>query len=59
MKKILFVLGVVCGALLLTSCGHNGLMFTTGQYGNLGYDPSTNRMGIVYINGQQVSMLNR
>lgn len=59
MRKILFILYVFCSSLFMVACGHNGFVFSTGQYGNVGYDPSSNRVGVMYIDGQQVSILNR
>lgn len=57
---LIVIATMLCGIIaLLTGCGHNGFVFSSGQYANVGYDPQGNRLGIVYINGQQISMLNR
>ena len=54
------IIVLLCGIMaLLTGCGHNGIVFSSGQYANVGYDPQGQRLGVVYINGQQLSMLNR
>lgn len=57
----IFLLSLV-GALIvtaLTGCGHNVLAYSTGKYLNLGVDPTTNKMGVQYIDGEQVSVVER
>jgi hypothetical protein len=45
--------------LLLTGCGHNALVFSSGKFLNLGFDPSTQKLGVQYVTGDQVTLVNR
>ena len=44
---------------LLTGCGHQGFFYTSGKYTNIGFDPQTQQVGIQYVNGENVSALNK
>lgn len=59
MKEIIAL--IVMGALLILSagCGHNVLSFSKGKYLNLGVDPGTNKLGVQYINGEQVTVVEK
>jgi Holliday junction resolvasome RuvABC endonuclease subunit len=46
-------------AIMLSGCGHNVLSYSTGKYLNLGIDPGTNKLGIQYINGEQVTVVEK
>lgn len=60
MKEILAVIGMALALLLLTSgCGHNVLAFAKGKYLNLGFDPTTNKMGVQYVNGEQITVVEK
>jgi hypothetical protein len=58
MKEIisLIAMGVL---LLLTGCGHNVLTFSSGKYLNFGVDPNTGKTGIQYIDGEQVTVVEK
>jgi hypothetical protein len=58
MKEIisLIAMGVI---LLLTGCGHNVLTFSSGKYLNLGVDPNTGKTGVQYIDGEQVTVVEK
>lgn len=51
---ILFLL-----SLTLAGCGHNALVFSSGKFLNLGVDPTTQKLGIQYVSGEQVTLVNR
>jgi hypothetical protein len=58
MKEIITLIAM--GAmLLLTGCGHNVLTFSSGKYLNLGVDPGTNKMGVQYVNGEQITVVEK
>ena len=60
MKEILAVTGMALALLLLTSgCGHNALVFSKGWYLNLGFDPTTNKMGVQSVNGEQITVVEK
>ena len=55
-----FVCIIAMGAiLLLTGCGHNVLTFSSGKYMNIGFDPNTQTMGVQYINGEQITVVEK
>lgn len=58
MKKLiaLIAMGAV---LILTGCGHNVLTFSSGKYLNLGVDPNTGKMGVQYVNGEQITVVEK
>lgn len=56
MFKYFFIL-ITC--IFLTGCGHNMLGVQTGKYLNIGYDPNTSKIGMQYINGTNIAILNR
>ena len=55
----LMMLALIVAACLIAvstaGCGHNVLAYSSGKYLNLGVDPGTNKMGIQYVNGEQVA----
>lgn len=55
MKKII----ALAAMLLLSGCGHQGFFYASGQYTNVGFDPQTQQVGIQYVNGENVSALNK
>lgn len=44
---------------LLSGCGHNVLTFSSGKYLNLGVDPGTNKLGVQYVNGEQITVVEK
>lgn len=50
---------ILISCVFLTGCGHNMFGLQTGKYMNIGYDPNTSKMGIQYINGANIAILNR
>ena len=58
MKELIAMIAM--GAmLLLTGCGHNVLTFSSGRYLNFGVDPGTNKMGVQYVNGEQITVVEK
>lgn len=45
--------------LLLTGCGHNVMSFSSGKYLNIGIDPNTQKLGVQYINGEHITVVDR
>lgn len=43
----------------LAGCGHNVLSVQQGEYLNLGYDPNNSKIGIQYIDGDSITIVNR
>lgn len=43
----------------LTGCGHNVMSFSSGKYLNLGIDPNTQKLGVQYINGEHITVVDR
>lgn len=58
MKEIIALIAFAA-VLLLTGCGHNVLTFSSGKYLNFGVDPSTNKMGVQYVNGEQITVVEK
>jgi hypothetical protein len=58
MKEIITLIAMGA-ALLLTGCGHNVLTFSSGKYLNFGVDPGTNKMGVQYVNGEQITVVEK
>lgn len=58
MKELitLIAMGVI---LLLTGCGHNVLTFSSGKFLNLGVDPNTGKTGVQYVDGEQVTVVEK
>jgi hypothetical protein len=54
-KVLLFSLACI----ILTGCGHNGLIYTKGDLFNIGYTPQTQTGGIQWLSGESVSIGNR
>ena len=46
-------------AVSLCGCGHNVLAFSSGKYLNVGVDPNTGKTGIQYINGDQITAVEK
>lgn len=59
MKEILAVIGMALAILLTSGCGHNVLAFSKGKYLNLGVDPGTNKLGVQYVNGEQLTVVEK
>jgi hypothetical protein len=64
MKKhiggIVFIIAVVAFIVLsMTGCGHNVLAFSSGKFLNLGVDPNTGKMGVQYVDGEQVTVVEK
>lgn len=53
----LFLFGVLL--IVCSGCGHNALVFSKGKYLNIGVDPSTQRAGVQYVNGEQLTAVER
>lgn len=53
---ITMALFIVCA---LTGCGHNVLTFSSGKYLNFGVDPNTGKMGVQYVNGEQITVVEK
>lgn len=45
--------------LLLTGCGHNVLTFSSGKFLNIGVDPNTGKTGVQYVDGEQVTVVEK
>lgn len=50
------LIGVIA---MLTGCGHNVMSFSSGKYLNLGIDPNTQKLGVQYINGEHITVVDR
>ena len=59
MKELFYT--ALFGALLilLSGCGHNILTFSQGKYLNIGVDPGTNKAGVQYVNGEQITVVEK
>lgn len=55
MKFIICSLALIC----LCGCGHNALVFSKGKYFNFGIDPHTNTAGVQYVNGEQITVIEK
>jgi hypothetical protein len=58
MKKICLTTAFVV-SLLLTGCGHNVFTYTSGKDFNLGVDPNTGKLGVQYINADQITVVEK
>lgn len=58
MKKVI-VISAVALAIMVSGCGHNVLAFSSGKFLNLGVDPNTGKMGVQYVDGEQVTVVER
>lgn len=56
---IAFAIVALFVILCLTGCGHNVMSFSSGKYLNLGIDPNTQKMGVQYINGEHITVVDR
>lgn len=45
--------------LTLTGCGHNILSYSTGKSLNLGIDPNSQKLGIQYLNGEFLNVVEK
>lgn len=60
MAHIAVIAAILTGiVLLLTGCGHNVMSFSSGKYLNLGIDPNTQKLGVQYINGEHITVVDR
>lgn len=59
MKRSIFALIAVCGAFMLTACGHNLGTVVHGKFINIGYDPEINKVGIQYVDGIMMTGVNK
>lgn len=55
MKYILSI-GIL---LLISGCGHNILTVSEGTFLNIGYDPNNSKVGIQYVDGSQISVVEK
>lgn len=46
-------------ALILSGCGHNVFTYTSGKDLNLGFDPNTGKLGVQYINADQITIVEK
>ena len=61
-EAILMLALIVAACLIAVStagCGHNVLAYSSGKYLNFGVDPGTNKLGIQYVNGEQVTVVEK
>lgn len=54
--KILFSLILIC---LLSGCGHNILTVSEGTFLNIGYDPNNSKVGVQYVDGSQITVVEK
>lgn len=59
MKELISIIAMGALILLLAGCGHNVLAYSSGKYLNVGYDPGTNKLGIQYIDGEQLTTVEK
>jgi hypothetical protein len=61
MNTRIFLFGVFAALIVgcVTGCGHNALVFSKGKYLNIGVDPSTQKAGVQYVNGEQLTAVER
>lgn len=58
--KTVTILVTICMIMVvLCGCGHNALVFSKGQYLNLGVDPGTQKVGVQYVNGEQLTAVDK
>lgn len=58
MKKVI-VISAVALAIMVSGCGHNVLAYSSGKYLNFGIDPNTGKTGIQYVNGEQITVVEK
>ena len=58
MKKLI-TLAAMGALILLSGCGHNVLAYSSGKYLNFGIDPNTGKTGIQYVNGEQITVVEK
>ena len=44
---------------LLSGCGHNILTVSEGTFLNVGYDPNNSKLGIQYVDGSQITVVEK
>ena len=60
MRKNIFTIAIAAIiSLLLAGCGHNALAFSSGKFLNLGVDPNTGKMGVQYVNGELITVVEK
>lgn len=45
--------------LTMTGCGHNILSYSTGKSLNLGFEPNTQKLGVQYLNGEFLNVVEK
>ena len=45
--------------LILTGCGHNLLTVSEGTFLNIGYDPNNSKVGVQYVDGSQITVVEK
>lgn len=58
-KGTMKIFAAVSMLLILTGCGHNVLTYSAGKYLNLGVDPNTQKAGIQYVDGEQITVVEK
>lgn len=58
-KKFVFCGILACAVVTLTGCGHNVLSVSDGTFLNVGYDPNNSKLGIQYVNGNQITVVEK
>ena len=57
--KELVALIAMGAILLLTGCGHNVLIYTSGKRLNIGFNPQTQETGVQYLDAEQISVIEK
>lgn len=61
-EAILMLALIVAACLIAVStagCGHNIFTYTSGKDFNLGVDPNTGKLGVQYINADQITVVEK
>lgn len=58
-ELIVSTLLMVTLATICTGCGHNVLAYSSGKYLNVGYDPGTSKFGVQYVDGEQLTTVEK
>lgn len=58
-KKLTFCVLLACAVIALTGCGHNVFTYSSGKYLNFGVDPNMKTMGVQYINGEHIAVIEK
>lgn len=59
MKELIIATIALAALAGLTGCGHNVLTYSSGKYLNVGYDPGTSKLGIQYVDGEQLTTVEK